>query len=455
MSKSADHYSKVKARLDSVGKGFCLAKWTHISLHLQHGVGHSCYHPKPHKIPLDEIKRDPSALHNTTFKKQQRGKMLSNERPSECEYCWKVEDLGEERISDRIIHSDSEWSMPYFDEILSAGQENNINPRYLEVSFGFECNLKCIYCMPTVSSKWFSEIKKYGNYNLSIDHYYVSDEDLNDKKYADELYNNPYIEAFWRWWPSLCEDLLVFRITGGEPLINNNTFKIMDDLIGNPKPNLEFSINSNFSVPDHRFESFIDKVKTMLSKKSVKGIVIYTSAEGVGDRAEYQRNGLDFVKFEKNVKRFLAEVDNAALSFMCTFNLLSASSYIEFLKWYEELKNEYPGRIFMDVNSVSYVNFLDMSMITPELKIKMKECYEFMERSESFEFVDRNKMKTLYEKVENSTASNEDLLVRFRDFYIFITEYDKRNGKDFLKTFPEYRDIYIKAEQAFNKIIAV
>ena len=29
-----------------------------------------------------------------------------------------------------------------------------------------------------------------------------------------------------------------------------------------------------------------------------------------------------------------------------------------------------------------------------------------------------------------------------KDFYLFINEYDKRRGKDFLKTFPEMKEFY-------------
>ena len=31
---------------------------------------------------------------------------------------------------------------------------------------------------------------------------------------------NPYVEAFWKWWPDLYQDLHTFRITGGEPLLS-------------------------------------------------------------------------------------------------------------------------------------------------------------------------------------------------------------------------------------------
>ena len=59
-------------QLNKVGKGFCLAKWNMETLYLHMGDNHSCYHPRPHHIGLDEIAVDPSALHNTKWKKEQR-----------------------------------------------------------------------------------------------------------------------------------------------------------------------------------------------------------------------------------------------------------------------------------------------------------------------------------------------------------------------------------------------
>ena len=84
-------FEKVREDLNKVSKGFCLAKWNQVSILLQTGQTHSCHHPVPHYIPLEEIKENPSALHNTKFKKLQRKTMLEGGRPKECDYCWNVE----------------------------------------------------------------------------------------------------------------------------------------------------------------------------------------------------------------------------------------------------------------------------------------------------------------------------------------------------------------------------
>ena len=85
-------YSNVRDQLNKKGCGFCLAKWTQVTMHLGVGLTHSCHHPVQHKIPLAELKRNPSALHNTRYKKLKRKEMLEGKRPAERHFCWDIEE---------------------------------------------------------------------------------------------------------------------------------------------------------------------------------------------------------------------------------------------------------------------------------------------------------------------------------------------------------------------------
>ncbi len=152
-----------KKKLDDIGSGMCLAKWTQVTLQLQTGHNHSCHHPRTHKINVNEIKRNPSALHNTQYKKLRRREMLTGKRPEECDYCWGVED-NSDRFSDRVFKSSENWSLPHFDEIVNADWRQDFNPRYVEVAFSNACNFKCSYCGPAYSSTWMNEIKQHGGY---------------------------------------------------------------------------------------------------------------------------------------------------------------------------------------------------------------------------------------------------------------------------------------------------
>ncbi len=166
MYGNTSNLDKVRQKLDSVSPTFCLAKWKHATLHLLNGTTHSCYLPPVHKIPIEELKKNLAALHNTQHKKIVRKNMLEGKRHSECNMCWSIEDLPGKQVSDRIIRGNETWTAPYFDEVRSLPWDADVMPAYLEVSFSSVCNFKCSYCSPHVSTKWHEEIKEHGPYKL-------------------------------------------------------------------------------------------------------------------------------------------------------------------------------------------------------------------------------------------------------------------------------------------------
>ena len=265
-------YLRVKDELDEVGTGMCLAKWTQVTLSLQIGHNHSCHHPRTHAISTAEIARNPSALHNTRYKKLRRKEMLQGSRPTECDYCWNVED-NSDRFSDRIFKSGESWSYPFLKDIVNSDWREDYNPKYVEVAFSNACNFKCTYCGPEFSSKWAEELKLHGPIKLvegtSKDETVHAQHDLTSLVYKNREHN-PYVEAFWEWFPAALPHLRHYRITGGEPLMSKDTFKSMRWLIDNPNTDMEFSVNSNLSVPDKLWNTFVELLTEMRDKKVVK-----------------------------------------------------------------------------------------------------------------------------------------------------------------------------------------
>jgi len=119
-----------KDTLDTISDSFCAAKWKQVTIHLQNGQTHSCHHPVPHKIPVEELLGNPGALHNTNHKKEQRKMMLEGKRPSECDYCWKVEDTSNS-FSDRVFKSAEKWAAPYIPDIVAKPWNDDVDPSYV------------------------------------------------------------------------------------------------------------------------------------------------------------------------------------------------------------------------------------------------------------------------------------------------------------------------------------
>jgi len=219
MSQSKFMHSAEQMQAE-LGPALCLAKWKQVSFHLPTGLNNSCYHPPLHRIPVDAIGHNPGALHNTPHKKEQRKLMLAGVKPAECSYCWNME--AHNKLSDRHYRSGEPWAAIDFDKIKNSTGDEDVIPSYVEVNFNNVCNLACSYCSPQFSSTWQQETDRHGAYPTLVPHN-APEHFSGDRKPIPAREHNPYVEAFWAWWPTLYPELEHFRMTGGEPLLDRNT----------------------------------------------------------------------------------------------------------------------------------------------------------------------------------------------------------------------------------------
>ena len=441
--------TEMKQRLNKVGPGFCLAKWTQLTLNLQNGTAHSCHHPPVHQVPVDEIKLDPSSLHNSIFKKQQRKMMLEGGRPKECDYCWRVEDADPDALSDRHLKSSFSWSNEHFDKIKNNPWDANFQPSYVEVSFGYACNFKCLYCSPAISSSWMQEVKQHGGFSTTDNYNDIEWTKRIGRIPIPEREYNPYVEAFWKWWPDLYPALHTFRVTGGEPLMNKNTFKMMDWIIENDKPNtnLLLGINSNFCVDDKLFNKFINQAHKVLQSKKVRKLEIYTSAEAQGEKAEYIRTGFEYKKFFNNMDRVLNEFkdyENFVVTLMCTFNALSVSSFKNYLQDLVALRKKY-GRdcMYIDIPYLRYPEMMDIKILDSSFEHYITDTISYMQSAEADNLMHESETAKLKRILEYwRSVRDKDQAGHRSNFKVYAKELDSRRNTDFLKVFPEYSGWY-------------
>ena len=456
---SVNFYSDVKNKLDNVGCGFCLAKWTQVTMHLGMGMTHSCHHPSPHKVSEKEVLRNPSALHNTAFKKQKRKEMLDGKRPDECNYCWNVED-NSNSFSDRVFKSAEPWSLDQYDIIKNNHWRKDYNPRYVEVSFSNTCNFKCAYCGPQYSSKWVEEVEKHGGYPTRDNFNEIeSMKAAGVMPYKNAEYN-PYLEAFWKWWPDLYKDLHTFRITGGEPLLAKDTFKVLEYIQKHydRNPNLSLALNTNLGVPDALIDKFIDLAKDLCENNKVRELMLFTSIEAEGAQAEYTRYGLHSERFWANVDKILTALPKVTINIMATFNALSVFSYDKVIDRTFELKKKHANgqrywtsALQLDTSYLRWPAHLSVKILEPEhheliLNSAKKALYygikEFTHGNYGFSNVEIQKIKRIHDYVK----SNDDFNIEGnrKDFVKFVDELDKRRDTNFLETFPQLKELYAK-----------
>jgi organic radical activating enzyme len=458
-----EHFEKTKEKLDKVGKGFCLAKWTQVTLQLQTGHNHSCHHPVTHKISELEVAQNPSALHNTNYKKNRRREMMEGLRPKECDYCWNIEDNSNE-FSDRVYKSTEPWSMQYFDEVLKTKGEKDINPKYVEVSFSNVCNFKCSYCGPAFSSQWMDEIQQHGSYPTSTNFNNLDYLKSTDQMPIPHNKKNPYVDAFWKWWPDLYKDLHTFRITGGEPLLAKDTFDVLDFINSEPNPNrkLNLSINTNLSAPEKIFNEFREKITKLMNEERVNEFILFTSCDAHGEHANYIRHGFNYDLFIERINILLTENPKLTIIIMSTYNALSVPSYKGLIKDVYELKKKYHSAeryygssVILDSSYLRWPPHQSVKILDKEWIDEVNSQAQLMDFYEQvrvggdgygFTDIEITKVKRIAEWMKNHDDDSTFLKNR-KDFFIFVRHHDMRRGTNFLEVFPEFDELYKKCRK--------
>ena len=432
--------------LDPISDSFCGAKWYNATIWLGSGQTTSCHHPLPHAIDIDDIQRTPAALHNTQRKKMEREQMQKGERPSGCEYCWKIEDIGRDNISDRVYKT-----VLFTDEDLNHAfrtpASEDFNLRTLEISFDRTCQFACSYCNPAFSSTWVRDISTNGPYiNLVSDgrnHFTHPHDSSQLYKFGE---TNPYVEAFFQWWESdLHRTLDELRITGGEPLMSGDTWKLLDWFKENKgKSKTRLAINSNLGT-----QVDIDRLFASVDAP----IDLYTSNESLGLQAEYIRDGLVWDDWANNVELILDNhLDSKlrAIHIMCTINTLCLDSLVDFLECVVNWKMQYGKEaVNFSLNILRFPSFQSTLILPNDIRTRYKnQLTDFMTRHQDSEFIHEyewNQLQRLVDyldvvKTPHSEAFDLDKLCN--DFKQFFTQYDQRRGKNFAAAFPNLVEWY-------------
>ena len=484
-------------QLKHISKTMCYAKWAQASIHLTNGMTHSCYHPPLHKINIDDIKKNPSALHNTEQKKTERSMMLKGERPQGCSYCWKIEDAGAR--SDRIYRSGEYWAQNARKDIIETLDTGDVDPRYLEVNFNQACNFKCMYCSPHLSTEWENEVEKFGPYNIlsqngdTVQHNALEYLNMPLKVRQGD---NPYVEAFWQWWPQLYKKLEVFRMTGGEPLMDANTFKVLDYIYEKPNAWLEVSVTTNMCPPKQELmDKFINKVKKLEEiqiwedkerfnpgagnhwyvNMAVKNFALFVSVDSVEEQAEYIRSGLNFQLMKENVLNFLSNTSNTTVTFINTFNILSVPKIKNYLEYILDLRKEFSKesqgikyipihdpyykhpdyevhprqRIWFDVPLLRNPDWQNIQLLPASFDKYLEEAIIFMKENSNvdnfvgfYDFEIAKLERNLSIMRERNNLDSFKVELDKKNFVNYFNQYDSRKNLSLVDTFPELKEFY-------------
>jgi len=425
--------------LEKLSPSFCGAKWYNATIWLGSGMTTSCHHPPAHLVDIEQVKQNPKLLHNTPEKKEQRRQMQCGERPRGCEYCWKLEDMGPNYISDRVYKSKI-YTQEELKDAFNTPADQDIDLITLEIAFDRTCNFACSYCNPAFSSTWVKDLKNNGTYTDLVsdgrNHFTHTHDSAQLYKFGE---TNPYVEAFFKWWDSdLHRTLRELRITGGEPIMSAELWRLFDWFKDNvDKSQTKLAINSNLGGKTELIDRLVD------CRKHLPSLDVYTSMEATGYSAEYIRDGLDFDLWWNNIQK----LHHADISTHCmmTINALCLPTLPNMIQKILDKRNEF-GKDFatMSYNILRFPSFQSCLVLPQHIKDVCVARLQQLDLTnmQDWEHGQLERLIEYLQVVETPHSESFEMPKLHNDFKRFYTQYDVRRNHTFAKAFPELEEWY-------------
>jgi MoaA/NifB/PqqE/SkfB family radical SAM enzyme len=391
---------------DSTSQTLCLAKFHEATVWLYNSRIASCHH-----TPLVPTGNTTLTFFNPAEKREQQRKMLAGERPEECGYCWKLED--QNLTSDRYKKSRHFKSAESAESYLNP--EFDFKPKTLELAFQNVCNLACSYCSPQFSNSWENDIKQNGVYeNLHTDQRLHYQRGIDNHVPVD-------MELFWTWFDSVASGIESFRITGGEPLLHEDTFKLFEKM-SMVNTNAEFVIHTNLCQKPVVIDRFIANIKNF------PNIRMNISNESAGEVAEFIRDGMVYTEWLENVRK-VAQA-NAAMSISTSITAISLINLDQLYTDIINLRKDTAQKPYISINFVTYPEFQSLAVLTwQERAFYLKHYRAFFEKIDSQLLdVERSHVQRLLAMLGPDLAHADQVAYR-KDSDSFFEQYSQRRSK--------------------------
>ena len=255
-------------------------------------------------------------------------------------------------------------------------------------------------------------------------------------------------------------------MTGGEPMMDKNTYKVFDHVLANPKPDLHLSTTSNFSVDKKLWQRYKGYVTQLCAKHGqVEHFMQYVSLDGMFEQAEYMRHGLDFNLLWDRVHQFLRDIpERNSVTFIITMNNLSVTTLRSLFAAILELRQKYSKtyqRVWFDTPVLRTPSWQSLQLLPESYVYELESIKTWMQENLETEATRFNGFKD-YEvaRLDRDIAWMRDgqtldpayVNKNKADFYRFFNEHDHRRGTDFLKTFSEMTDWWNDCKYQSNNI---
>ena len=387
----------------------CAYPWTWFSVMVDYGMWRSCpgsdyrwFHSE------DEVNN----FFNNPTQQEIRSDLYKGKRNSNCIGCYIAEDKGGMSYR-KALKKDY--------EVDNASDKIIKSPKVIELKFSNLCNLKCVFCASVCSSLWENEVG------------------LPEEVAINQKVSSEYMRSkIFGWLKENIKHVDSIMYLGGEPAIQPEFYEIVDLLLSNTpewvgQKELTFSTNSYYP------EAYRKKFETAIQRVIDAGHTVFPriSLDGIGEKQSYQRTNLKWKHFEKNMLSFLGKFNTKTngirkIKANIALNVLNLTACGEIVQYLDSVG-------FGDIEP--HYNFI----VKPEMFYmrhwgsKLSSAVDIIKEQD---FKKHTKYKDHIINMANSFTNVEPNLDHIRKTKEWIDEYDKKQGFDFKKVFPDNRYMF-------------
>ena len=393
-------------------KTFCMYPWIHLHSYPTGDAYPCCHAEMPEKLGNCQ-QQSMKEIWSGDKMKQLRDDMLNERENPACTRCYEQEKSG--------FFSGRKSANKHHGHHIKKGIDLDppFEMTYWDIRFSNLCNLSCRSCGHIFSSSWYQD----------------------QKSLAGEGWGKNNKPLFWagRHETDMLEQLMEhidcveqIYFAGGEPLMMDEHYHILEELERREKFNVRLIYNTNFTKTKLKDRYVFDYWRKFRS------VAVGASLDAMGPRAEYIRKGTDWAEVESNRQMMIEQCPNVDFYISPTMSIQNALHIPDFHRDWVERGYIQP----QDLN----VNILQDPMwlridIAPEsykekLRVKFKEHLEWLRPLDKL-----NRATVGFESALNFLETDNSQYLP--EFWERMTKLDELRNENLLEVIPELDEIRI------------
>ena len=286
-------------------KTFCMYPWTQLHAYPA-GDAYPCCNSDAN-YPMGNCKTQTlkEIWYDYPMQKLRQDMLLEKFNPA-CRRCYELEE--NKFISPRISANKK------YGHHIKKLEETPFEIVHWDIRFSNLCNLKCRSCGHIFSSNWYQDQAQLAGNEWKEKNTVLTFAGRTETDMWEQL--EPHLE--------FVEEII---FAGGEPLLMEEHYNILDELVQRGKFDVKLYYSTNFTQTKLTTRSVFDYWNKF------KSIEVSASLDDLGNRAEYIRKGTVWSQIEKNRKEMMEVCPNVGFYIKPTLSILNAWNLPDFHRY--------------------------------------------------------------------------------------------------------------------------